>query len=160
MTGSRARMPLLALLAATGALAAALAMLSRPEAMIGAGFDVALAKARHGEAGQAAVVQPQAKAFDPRYLRPSSLGDVSSLPFIGPVKVGEHIKITGTAGEQDFEIVEVHPLPRTVLGAAGPGGQLLLVTLKADDDSGATVRLLVEQPVGPVLPTDTGRRAL
>lgn len=162
MTGSRSRMPLLALGAAAGALAAALAMLSRPDPMIGAGFDAALAKARQADSGRVVARAVDAQAFDPRHLRPSSLAAGRVLPVLGPVKVGEHMRLATHAGEQVLEVVAVHPLPRTVLGADdGTGGGLVLVTLRAQDDSGATVRLLLEVPAEPALPAPAvTRRAL
>ena len=162
MTGSRSHLPLVALAAAAGVLAVALAMLSRPEAMIGAGFDAALAKARHAEGERAVARASEAQAFDRRHLRPSSLLTGPALPVLGPVKVGEHMRIATDSGEQVLEVVAVHELPRSVLGSNdGSGGGLVLVTLRAEDDSGATVRLLLETPAEPALPAPAvTRRAL
>lgn len=170
MIASRLRMPMITLAAAAGAVAAACVVLSRPEALIGASFEAALAKAHRAEPLRAALASPRLASepgLDLRHIRPSNLEAGQLLSVLGPLKVGERVRIATDAGEQMLEVTSVHPLSRALSrGALGTedddtGRGLVLVTLRADDDSGATVRLLVEEPIAPALPAPAvSRRAL
>lgn len=154
MIGQRSRLPLTALGAAFGALALAVAVLARPESLIGAAFEGALASAKPASTIAETSARPQSPAFDPRHIRPSSLPAGPSLAGLGPLRVGEHVRIATIAGEQVLEVVEMHPLVRSALPGQdyGSAAELLLVTLRADDDNGTTMRLIVERAVEPVVP--------
>lgn len=164
MTQSRSRLPMLALAAAAGGLAVATALLSRPEGMIGAGFDAALARAPAADRVAAAMPQPvDVGAFNPRHLRPSSARPGSILPVFGPLKVGERVRVASAGGEHELEVIDVQDVAQGVLAGEGleAGGRMLLLTLRAEDEGNAIVRLLIEEPAAPAGPTaDPGRRAL
>lgn len=164
MTQSRSRLPLLALATAAGGLAVATALLSRPEGLIGAGFDAALAGAPATSRAVATGPQPvDIGAFNPRYLRPSSARPGSILPVFGPLKVGERVRVASTGGEHELEVVDVQDVSQGALAGEWreAGGRMLLVTLRAEDDGSAIVRLLIEEPAAPAGPAaDPGRRAL
>lgn len=167
MTGSRSRMPLLAVSAAIGAVTAAAVMLGRPDGLIGAEFELALASVRTPASVAAEVASADrpafdAQAFDPRHLRPSSLKSPLKLPVLGPLKAGQRMTIAGEGGEQVLEVVEVRAVPKAMTGNDNDAtaGKLVVVTLRADDEAGTTVRLLVEEPAAPIVQTGVQRRAL
>lgn len=167
MTGSRSRLPLVAMSAAVVAVTAAAVALARPEALIGAEFEQALAGSRTVEAVSAVVPSAvrasfDAQAFDPRHFRQSSLKSPAKLPVLGPLKAGQRLTIAGEGGEQVLEVVDVRSVPPSVAGTDldMTAGNLVVVTLRADDVAGTTVRLLVEEPAVPVVPSGVHRRAL
>lgn len=160
---TRSRIPLIALAAAAATVVVAVSILARPEALISAGFERALAKARPAETGRGtpgAASLAQVPALDPRHLRPSSLTSGPDLPVLGPLKVGEKVKVAAAAGSSGvLEVIGVHELPRDTSSLPGDTA-LVLVLLRADDEAQSIVRWLVEKPSEAVVPADTGRRAL
>lgn len=165
MTGSRFRLPFVAMSAAVGAVIAAAVVLARPEALIGAEFRQALASSRT----TAVAVEPgadrpyfDAQAFDTRHLRQSSLKSPAKLPVLGPLKVGQRLTIAGDGGEQVLEVVDVRTVPPTIAGTARDlaAGNLVVVTLRAEDEAGTTVRMLVEEPAAAMVQPGVHRRAL
>jgi hypothetical protein len=163
MTISRSRLPLFALGAAASTLAMAFGVLSRPEAIIGAGFRDALANVKQAASEPVAVLANRSgsgDALDPRYLRQSSLPAGGIQTVLGPLKVGERIRLGSAGGAQDLEVIGLHPVRRTAGTEGHSGAGMVLVVLRADDETGSVVRLLVEETGEPSTTAATARRAL
>jgi hypothetical protein len=145
MSSTATRIPLLALAATAGSIAAVSVTLSRPEALIDLSLHSALSRvvpvgeARTASGGQSAEVE---------LLRPSSTGgtadDVSG--FARSLAVGDRITITGKGGERrTLEVADVRPLVEPNRPASAPGPNLLLVTCAVlGGEPGAIVRFVIE----------------
>lgn len=157
------RIPLLALAATIGSLAALSAVLSRPEALIDRSIAAALArKAPLGQARHAAVTAPD----DDGLLRLSSAGEALEGPFglSRSLAVGDRITIAGRDGERrTLEVAEVQAFAGPSQPAAsGAQAALMLVTCKVlGGEPGAVVRFVIEDAgSGPVRPPENQHRAL
>lgn len=145
MSPTAIRIPLLALAATAGSIAAVSVTLSRPEALIDRSLHSALrGVAPAGEARTAARVQ----SSEVELLRRSSTDAGDDPPGFGQsLAVGDRITITGKGGERrTLEVADVRPLVEPNRPAAsGSGPDLLLVTCTVlGGGPGAVVRFVIE----------------
>jgi hypothetical protein len=162
MSSFNARIPLLALAATAGSIAAVSVTLSRPEALIDRSLNAALSRMGGGSAVTASRLSDGAETG---LLKLSSTGSVDGPAGLGQaLAVGDRITIAAKDGaRRTLEVADVRPLAETGgAQAEGADGNLLLVTCNVLGGApGEVVRFVIEdgRHHAPALPA-TQHRAL
>ena len=163
MSSMAKHIPLLALAATAGSIAAVYVTLSRPEALIHRSIHSALSQVAPATRKQAAA---PAQLTEQQLLRPSSTGTAAEGPLAlaRSLTVGDRITITGKDGERrTLEVADVRPLVEAGRAAAdGTGANFVLVTCNVlGAGPGAVVRFVIEDtPSAPAALPATLHRAL
>ena len=164
MSSLKARIPLLALAATAGSIAAVSLALSRPEALIDRSLNAALSRVAPAGTG-ARTAAMRSDEVEAGLLKLSSTGATAGVPAdIGQtLAVGDRITIAAKDGaRRTLEVAEVRPLADTAhTGADGARGLLLVTCNVLGGEPGQVVRFVIEDAGdhAPALPA-TQHRAL